>query len=412
MASDDTVNSPVTFADVESAARAIVGQVVRTPMTRSETLSAITGCEVWVKFENLQFTASFKERGALNRLLALTPHERALGVVTMSAGNHAQAVAHHATRMGMAVTVVMPETTPNLKVARTGALGADVIISGKDFEAAAAYAAALSRDRGLVLIPPFDDPLIIAGQGTVALEMLTAGPAFDTLVVPVGGGGLLAGCAVAARHLSPDTRIVGAQSEAHAPVAAMFGHPTAETGPTIADGIAVSTPGTLTTSLIRSLADDVVAVPEATIEEAICLYLEIEKVVAEGAGAVSLATLLHDPGHFAGQRVGLILSGGNIDLRVLASVIMRGLVTSGRLARLRVELPDRPGGLGQVGALIGSTGANIVEVTHGRHFESIGSRAVVVALDIETRGRPHTKQVVEALAAAGFPTAAVQPDRS
>ncbi len=393
----------MTPADVDRAASVLDGHVVRTPLARSETLSAVTGAEVWVKFENLQFTASYKERGALNRLQALTPGERSRGVVAMSAGNHAQGVAHQAVRLGIPVTVVMPRTTPNVKVARTEALGAEVVLAGEGFDEASAFALELCAAGSKVLIPPFDDPLVIAGQGTVALEMLQDGPGFDVVVVPTGGGGLLAGTAVVVKDRAPSTEVLGVQADGYAPLAARFGHGGAPGSPsTIAEGIAVTTPGRLTTPLIEALVDDVVAVSEDRIEQAVGLLVEIEKTVAEGAGAAALAAVLDDPPRFAGRRVGLILTGGNIDPRVLASVIMRSLVRSGRLARIRVEVSDVPGELARLATLLGAAGANIVEVAHSRHFPPITSRRVLVELDIECRDRHHTETVLQALTAAGL----------
>lgn len=398
---------PVTIDDIHSAAAAIAGSVVRTPLSRSATLSSITGAEVWIKYENLQYTASFKERGARNRLLALTDDERRGGVVAMSAGNHAQGVARHATLLGIASTVVMPQNTPVTKVTRTEQDGATVILAGATLDEAALVAAELAAAKNLTFIAPYDDPLIIAGQGTCALEMLSDGPEFDVLIVPVGGGGLFAGTCVAAQAISPDTELIGVQSALFSSmVRAVTDHDVVDDlsswGPTIAEGIAVKSPGVLTSSIIKALATDVVAVSERFIEEAIVHLLEIEKVVAEGAGAAALAALLAEPDRFAGRTVGLVLSGGNIDLRLLSAVIMRGLAQTGRLCRLLIDVPDAPGALGALTAEIGRAGANIVDLSHHREFGIRSARVTEVDVLTETRDRVAADELRHRLKELGY----------
>ena len=397
---------PVTIDDVHAAASAIAGAVLRTPTTRSHTLSAITGAEVWVKFENLQYTASFKERGARNRLLALDEDERRLGVVAMSAGNHAQAVAHHATLLSIASTVVMPEGTPDNKISRTEDNGATVVVEGATLEDAAIVARRIAAEEGSTFIPPYDDAAIIAGQGTCALEVLADGPPLDALVVPVGGGGLFAGCCVAARAIAPDTELIGVQSELYPEMIRATGRPVTDPpqkwGPTIAEGIAVKAPGVLTTEIIAALATDIVAVPERAIEEAVVWYLEVEKIVSEGAGAAPLAALLTDPDRFAGRTVGLVLSGANIDLRLLSSVIMRGLARTGRLCRLVIDVPDAPGALGALTAAVGRAGGNIVDLWHHREFGVQSARVTEIELLIETRDKEAADRLRAQLEADGY----------
>jgi threonine dehydratase len=401
---------PVTAADIEKAASRINGHVIRTPTTISRTLSEITGSDVVIKFENLQFTGSYKERGALNKLLSLTPEERAAGVVTMSAGNFAQAVAYHAGRLGVSSIVVMPTTTPNIKMTRTTVLEADVVLHGADVDEASAHAQRLASETGRILLRPFDDPDVIAGQGTVALEMLADDHNLDVLVVPVGGGGLLAGMAVAAQDRDPDVELVGVQSEVYpSMVAALAGDPPPPGGATIAEGIAVREAGALTRDIVSELGVDVITVSEASIEEAVALYLEIEKVVAEGAGAAALAALLEDPQRFGGRRVGLVLSGGNIDLQLLASVIMRSLVRTGRLVTVRVTVPDIPGSLGRVTALVGTGGGNIIDVQHRRHILAVPTRAAQLDLTVEVASKDATAAVIDIIRSAGF-EAEIIPD--
>ncbi len=401
---------PVSYADVVRAADALGDDVVRTPTLPSLTLSAITGANLWLKFENLQYTASFKDRGSLYRLLQLTPEERRRGVVAMSAGNHAQGLAYHAARLGIPATIVMPRTTPNVKVRNTEALGARVVLHGDDLTEAHAEAAALSEREGLVPVPPFDDPYIIAGQGTVALELFADAPALDAVVVPVGGGGLLAGISVVARQLAPHVELVGVQTELYPSMVdalhVRHGLPARDGprgGPTIAEGIAVADCGGLPIEIISGLVDDVVTVSEDAIEQAVNLLLEIEKTVAEGAGAAGLAAVLTQPERFKDRTVALVITGGNIDPRLLASVIMRGLVRSGRLCRLSVGVSDAPGSLSHVTAIIAEQRGNIVEVAHQRLFSDLSAKNTMLDLAIETRDREHADRIVDALEAAGFP---------
>jgi threonine dehydratase len=394
---------PVTYQDVAAAAERIAGSVERTPSTHSRTLSQVLGCTVVVKFENLQFIAAFKERGALNRLLLLGDDERARGVVAMSAGNHAQAVAYHATRLGISATIVMPRGTPFVKVQRTQELGATVVLAGDDLAGAEAEAMRLAEAEGRVYVHPYDDPAVIAGQGTVALEMLADDPDLEVLVVPVGGGGLLAGMAVAARHLSPGIELVGVETERYASMAArMSGAEPRCGGPTIAEGIAVGRPGRNTGEICTSLVDDVVTVSEEHVEEAMNLLLEIEKVVTEGAGAAGVAALVAHPDRFAGRKVGVVLTGGNVDPRLLASVIMRGLIRQGRLTRLHIEVPDVPGSMGDLTTVLGEVGANIVEILHQRMFVDLSARSAEIEVTVETLDLDHVDRVVAALEKAGY----------
>ena len=392
----------VTIDDVRAAADRIAGSVEHTPSSRSDTLSDILGCGVVMKLENLQFTAAFKERGALNKLLSLDEDERSCGVVAMSAGNHAQAVARHATRLGIAATIVMPAHTPFVKVQRTEVLGAEVRLHGAGLAEATEEARRLAAE-GRTFVHPYDDPAVIAGQGTVALELLEDHPELDALVVPTGGGGLLAGMAVVARSLRPSMTIIGAQSERWpSMVAATTGTDLEVGGATIAEGIAVPVAGTHTAPIVRELVDQVVTVSDTSVEEAMNLLLEIEKVVVEGAGAAGIAALVEHPDLLRGREVGVVLSGGNVDPRLLASVIMRGLVRSGRLTRLHIEIPDVPGSLGRVTTVVGEAGANIVEIGHQRMFLDVSARAAELEVVIETHDHAHVQRVVAALAAAGM----------
>ena len=374
----------------------------RTPSARSHTLSEVLGTGIVVKFENLQFTAAFKERGALNKLLSLTEDERRCGVVAMSAGNHAQAVARHATRLGIEATIVMPAHTPFVKVQRTEVLGARVVLHGADLAEATAEARRLAAE-GRTFVHPYDDPAVIAGQGTVALELLEDHPELDALVIPTGGGGLLAGMAVVARALRPELTIVGAQSDRWASMlAATTGTPFEIGGATIAEGIAVPVAGTLTQAIVRELVDEIVTVHDTSVEEAMNLLLEIEKVVVEGAGAAGIAALLEHPDRLRDRQVGVVLSGGNVDPRLLASVIMRGLVRSGRLTRLHIEIPDVPGTLGLVTTTVGQAGGNIVEIEHQRMFLDVSARSAELEVVVETIDHDHVERVIAALADVGL----------
>ena len=393
----------ITVRDVEGAAARIRGSIVDTPCLPSRTLSELTGAAIWIKFENLQFTGSFKERGALSKLAALTPNEAARGVVTASAGNHAQGVAYHARRLGIAAVIVMPQHTPHVKIERTRAFGAEIVLGGSDFDEAYSRARTLAADRGLEFIHPYDDEKVIAGQGTTALEMLDAEPALEVLVVPIGGGGLIAGMALAARHVKPGIEIVGVQSQRFPSMySAVKAVPPRFSGATIADGIAVKTPGAITAPIVRRCVDDILLVEEGDLEQAIVLLLEIEKTVAEGAGAASLAAVMREPGRFAGRKVGVVLSGGNIEPLLLASIIERGMVRSGRLARLRVELRDLPGALAQVTALISQSGANIEEVHHQRAFTRLPPKVAAVDFVLQTRDAAHVEEILGALRHAGY----------
>jgi threonine dehydratase len=393
----------VTLDDVRRAAETLRGSIVATPCLASRTLSRIVGAEVVLKFENLQFTASFKDRGALVKLRSLTAEERERGVIAMSAGNHAQAVAYHARRLGIPAVIVMPRLTPSVKVEHTRAFGAEVVLHGAGFDEAATFARELSRERGLYLVHPYDDPDIIAGQGTIALEMLSEHPDLEALLIPVGGGGLISGNAVAAKGTRKDIEIVGVET-ARFPsmLQALRGEPI-ECGPsTIADGIAVKEPGRITLAIIRELVDEILLVEESSLEEAVLLLLEVEKTVVEAAGAAGLASLLEHRGRFAGRKVGLILSGGNIDPLVLSSIIQRGLVRSGRLVRLVVELRDVPGALAEVSKLIGECDANIIEVHHQRAFSSLPVQSTEVEFVLQTRGLDHVQALLGSLSSAGY----------
>lgn len=404
MPDTQTPTLPVTLEDVRAAAQLLDGQIERTPMMYSTTLSEITGAEVWIKFENLQFTASFKERGALNKLSSLTEAEKKAGVIAMSAGNHAQGVAYHARRLGIPATIVMPRNTPFNKVRHTQGHGARVILEGETLDEARTHAFALRDKHGYTSIHPFDDEKIIAGQGTIALEMLAEQPDFDMLVIPVGGGGLIAGNAVAAKALKPDIAIIGVEAAMYPAMHAELRGETPRTGgATIAEGIAVKQAGRLNMEIARQLVDDVVLVEEDHLERAITLFCDVEKTVSEGAGAAGLAALLAHPTRFAGRKVGLILCGGNIDLRLLASVLTRALVREKRLANIRVVGDDRPGLLAKVAKIIGDTGANIIEVAHNRIALDVPAKGAEFDILIETRDAQHTQDVIEALSAAGYP---------
>ncbi|MGD9943463.1 MAG: threonine ammonia-lyase [Burkholderiaceae bacterium] len=393
----------IDHRDIEQAAARIAGQVEDTPFLESRTLSELTGARVFLKFENLQFTASFKERGALNRLSQLTPQQRERGVIAVSAGNHAQGVAWHAKRLGIPAVIVMPSFTPSVKIERTRAFGAQVVLHGERFDEAHKHGLQLAAERHLLMIDPFDDDAIIAGQGTIGLEMLRAQPALDDLVVPLGGGGLIAGIGVAARHLKPSIRITGVQTERFALVYDALHATQHEVGSsTIADGIAVNRLGEHTLPLIRRVVDDVVLVDEGDVERAILMLLEIEKTVVEGAGATGLAALLREPERFRGRSVGLVLSGGNIDPLLLASIIERGMVRSGRLARLYVDVRDAPGALAKVTALLAEERANIEEIRHQRAFGVIGAQRVEVEIVAQTRGADHVASLQRRLTDAGF----------
>ncbi|AHC45756.1 MULTISPECIES: threonine ammonia-lyase [Achromobacter] len=397
----------IDIASIQTARENLRGQVLKTPFTLSRTLSDIFGAEIWLKFENLQFTASFKERGALNRMLTLSEDERRAGVIAVSAGNHAQGVAYHAQRMGVPAVIVMPRFTPTVKVANTRRFGAEVVLAGDTFDDAKAHGYELAKQRGLIMIHPYDDEAVIAGQGTVALEMLEDQPQLDMLVIAIGGGGLISGIATAAKALKPGIEIIGVQTERFpAMYAAVKGVSMPQGQYTIAEGIAVKSPGGLTQPIVSRLVDDIELVSEADIEHAIVVLLEIEKTVVEGAGAAGLAALLRaqEAGseRFKGKRIGLVLTGGNIDPLMLGELIERGMVRAGRLARIRVDLRDLPGALAHATKLIADAQANITEVHHQRAFTSLPVRNVEVDFVLQTRGPEHIQEVIDILNAAGF----------
>ena len=394
----------VGFSDLQAAATRLSGQVLDTPCVESKTLGQIIGAQVFLKFENLQFTASFKERGALNKLAAMVESGTAIkGVIAASAGNHAQGVAHHAQRLGLRAVIVMPLSTPMVKVERTKGFGADVLLHGETFDQAREHAMQLAASEGLTFIHPFDDELVIAGQGTIGIEMLRAQPTLDTLVIAVGGGGLISGIATAVRALKPGVEIIGVQTTRFpAMVNAIKGTAHPQGASTIAEGIAVGMPGQITRELVRTLVDDMVLVDEGDIEQAIVMLLEIEKTLVEGAGAAGLAALLKDPGRYAGRKVGLVLCGGNIDPLLLAAILERGMVRAGRLARIRVAARDTPGVLARITALVAEAGANIDEVHHQRAFSTLSAQSVEVELVVQTRNPAHVSEVVQRLQSAGF----------
>ena len=397
------MSAALTLADVRAAAERLRGEVVDTPCLHSRTLSTIAGCEVFLKFENHQFTASFKERGALNRMAQLTAAERAAGVLAVSAGNHAQGVAYHAQRMGIPATIVMPRFAPAVKVDNTRRFGATVVLEGDTFDDARAHGLALAKERGFTVVHPYDDLAVAAGQGTIALEMLAAQPSIDTLVVAIGGGGLISGMAAAAKALKPGLQVIGVQTERFPAAWNAVHQGQRESGQaTIADGIAVKSPGALTLPIIRALVDDVLLVSEDDIEQAILMLLEIEKTVVEGAGGVGLAALLRQRERFAGRHVGLVLCGGNIEPLVLAEIIQRGMVKSGRPARLRLDIRDVPGAAADVATLLGRLGANIDSVEHQRAFTSLSVERAEIEVVVQTRGVDHIAQVLEAMRAQGY----------
>jgi threonine dehydratase len=393
-----------TVQDIQSAARRIAGHVEVTPFLHSRTLSQIAQAEVWLKFENLQFTASFKERGALNRLSTLSAQERSRGVIAVSAGNHAQGVAFHAQRMAIGAVIVMPRFSPSVKVERTRGFDAEVILVGDTFDDARMEAEQLARSRGLTMVHPYDDIDVISGQGTIGLEMLAVQPDLQCLCVAAGGGGLISGVAVAARSVRPDIEVIGVQTDRFPALYAAFKGVTMPcANATLAEGIAVKSPGGLTTAVVRRLVDDMLLVDEGDIEHAIVLLLEIEKTVVEGAGAAGLAAMLRYPARFRGRRVGLILSGGNIEPMMLADIIERGMVRAGRLARIRVTIRDVPGELARAAAIVGQAGANIEEVAHQRAFTTLPAMNAELEMELQTRGPQHIEQVLQALRAAGLP---------
>jgi len=392
-----------TVDDIRAAAKRIDGAVVRTPMLKSRTLSEIVGAQVWLKFENLQFTSAYKERGALNKLLQLSAEERARGVIAASAGNHAQAVAYHAKRLGIPATIVMPAPTPTVKVTQTEGHGATVVLYGDMFDDAFAKAREMALEKGLVFIHPFDDPQIIAGAGTVGLEMLEDVPDLDTIVVPIGGGGLMSGVSIAARAAKPDIELIGVETELYPSMkCAIEGCHMPLGGDTLAEGIAVKQPGELTSRILRELANGVVLVSESVIEQAVAMLVGIEKTVVEGAGAAGLAAMLSDPGRFKGKKVATLLCGGNIDTHLLANVLVRDLVRQGRIARLRVAAQDQPGALARITAQFHEAGVNIIEIRHSRIFTALPAKDTVIEVECEARDAESINRVEAMLKSAGF----------
>jgi threonine dehydratase len=399
----------LTIDDVRAAARRIEGAVVRTPIAHSKTLSRITGAEIWLKFENHQFTAAYKERGALNALLMMEETQRKRGVIAASAGNHSQGLSYHGTRLGVPVTIVMPKTTPMVKVMQTEQVGGKVLLEGETYDEAYATARSMEKQLGLTFVHPFDDPNVAAGQGTVALEMLEEAPELETLVVPIGGGGLISGMATVARALNPKVEMIGVQAQlypsmydrikgAHLPCG----------GDTLAEGIAVKEPGEFTSRIIERLVDDILLVSEADLETAVALLLPIEKTVVEGAGAAGLAAVMAHKERFAGKNVGLVLCGGNIDTRLLANVLLRDLAREGRLARLRITLQDRPGALYKVMHEFDAHSVNILEIYHQRIFTDLPAKGLVTDIECEARDRQQLEKLVAALRAKGYSVSQVE----
>ena len=402
--------SMITLDDVKAAAERIKGAVERTPCLRSRTLSERLGAEIFLKFENLQFTASFKERGALNKLLSLDANERKRGVVAMSAGNHAQGVAYHANRLGIPATIVMPEGTPFVKVKNTKAHGADVVSRGTNITEAFEHAKELERQSGLVFVHPYDDALIMAGQGTVAMEMLEDHPELDCLIVPIGGGGLISGCAVAAKAMKPSIEVYGAEAELYPAMRnALMGETKPIGGQTIAEGVAVRDMGKRTVEVVKKLVKDIILVPEEMIETAIVLLLSIEKTVVEGAGAAGLGALLHKNEMFKGRKVGIPLCGGNIDPRLLSTIILRELAREGRIINFAVELEDRPGLLAKIAQVVGEAQGNILEVSHNRMLSHMSARAAELRLSVEARDQTHANEILAKVRAAGFKVRVMGP---
>ena len=376
-----------------------------TPCMKSEKLSALTGCELFVKYENLQYTGAFKERGALAKLLSLTAEERKRGVIAASAGNHAQGVARNAATLGIDATIVMPRHTPYVKVQQTEALGANVILDGDDYDAANVVARRKCDEDGLTFVHPFDDPYVVAGQGTIGVEMLEAVPDLDVLAVPIGGGGLLSGIAIAARQIKPDIKVIGVQAQLYPSMLNLLkdeNNPVG--GMTLAEGIAVREPGKLTRQLIADLVDDIVMVDERALESALSLYLNVQKTLAEGAGAAGLAAILTNPEMFEGKKVGTVICGGNIDTRLLSSILMRDIARQGRMARLRIELLDVPGQLTKVADIIATAGGNVIDVSYHRIFNDLPAKATYLDISVETNDRPHLDRIIENLRAAGLAT--------
>ncbi len=403
MSTEPTKEKTLDLADIRAAAERIGDAIVHTPTVRSETLSRITGAEIWLKFENQQFTAAYKERGALNALLLLTDEQRKAGVIAASAGNHSQGLSYHGTRLGVPVTIVMPRTTPTVKVMQTESVGGKVVLEGENFDEAYAHARSMEKQLGLTFVHPFDEANVAAGQGTVALEMLADAPEIETLVVPIGGGGLISGMGTVAKAQEPPVEVIGVQARLYP---SMYAHIKGEDmdcgGDTLAEGIAVKEPGTYTREIIRDVADDIILVEEPHLEEAVSLLLQIEKTVVEGAGAAGLAAILAHKERFAGKKVGLVLCGGNIDTRLLANVLLRDLARSGRLARLRINLQDRPGSLLKVMEEFDRHNVNILEISHQRIFTNLPAKGLVTDIECEARDREQLEALVKDLGRMGY----------
>jgi threonine dehydratase len=399
----------LTLDDVRAAHARIRDAIVATPTLHSQTLSQLTGANIYLKFENLQFTAAYKERGALNALLQLSPNVLKRGVIAASAGNHAQGLSYHGTRLGAPVTIVMPKTTPTIKVMQTEAVGGKVVLEGEKFDDAYKHARLLEKELGLTFVHPFDDPHVAAGQGTVALEMLEAVPELDMLVVPIGGGGLLSGMGTAARGLKPDIGLVGVQAELYPSMYALLnGKQMPCEGDTLAEGIAVKVPGEFTSQVIRGLVDDIVLVSEPQLETAVSLLLQIEKTVVEGAGAAGLAAVMANPDMFRGKNIGIVLCGGNIDTRLLANVLLRDLARSGRLARLQITLQDRPGALFKVMKLFNDHQVNIIEIYHQRIFTTLPAKGLITDIECEARDAEQLQRLIDDLKVSGYKVARVE----
>jgi len=407
----DAVTALLTPDDVRAAAKRIAGKVVRTDIEHSRTLSKITGAEIWLKFENLQFTAAYKERGALNALMQLSEEQKARGVIAASAGNHAQGLSYHGTSLGMPVTIVMPRTTPTVKVMQTESVGGKVVLEGESFDEAYAHARKLEAELGLTFVHPFDDPHVAAGQGTVALEMLEEVPDLDVLVVPVGGGGLASGMCTIARDMKPDIELVGVEAQLYPSMYNLLkGTNLPIGGDSLAEGIAVFSPGLFTSKVLREQLDELVLVSEAKIESALALLLQIEKTLVEGAGATGLAAVMDNPELFRGKKVGIVLSGGNIDTRLLANVLLRDLARSGRLARLKIGLQDRAGALFKVAKVFHEHNVNIIEVFHQRIFTHLPAKGLVTEIECEARDRDQLDALVSALRREGYEVKLVETD--
>jgi len=404
-----TLEASLTLDDVRAAAGRIAGAMVRTPTLHSITLSQITGAEIWLKFENQQFTAAYKERGALNALSQLSEEQKARGVIAASAGNHAQGLSYHGRRLGVPVTIVMPRTTPTVKIMQTESVGGKVVLEGETFDEANEYARSMERQLGLTFVHPFDDPQVAAGQGTVALELFEDAPELDTIVVPIGGGGLISGMGTVAKAHQPPIEVVGVQAGLYPSAYGKFkGVDLPCGGDTLAEGIAVKEPGEFTSRIIKQVVDDIVLVSEADLEQAVALLLQIEKTVVEGAGAAGLAAVLAHRERFQGKKIGLVLCGGNIDTRLLANVLLRDLARSGRLARLRITLQDRPGALYKVMKEFDANSVNIIEIYHQRIFTTLPAKGLITDIECEARDREQIEKLVEALRARGYSVSQVE----